>query len=142
MRVVFDTNVLVRANPKASGSAHKALYSIISGPHTLILSPFLLQEVERVLAYPRLQTRWALTQSDIQKYLQLLGNISTLVYPTITHAIVLDDPDDDAVIQTAVIGSAQALCTLDQHFYGPSVKAYCIEHGITLVTDVELLQLL
>ena len=43
MRVVLDTNVLVRANPKAIGSARALLDEIArSFEHALILSPFLV----------------------------------------------------------------------------------------------------
>jgi len=60
MRIVLDTNILVRANIKAPGPAREALLKIIYGNHALITSPFLLREVERALAYPRLQEVWRL----------------------------------------------------------------------------------
>jgi predicted nucleic acid-binding protein len=51
MRVLLDTNILVRANPRAGGSARTLFAELARSPeHTLILSPFLLEEVERVLA--------------------------------------------------------------------------------------------
>jgi predicted nucleic acid-binding protein len=53
MRIVLDTNILVRANIKAEGPAREALLKIISGNYVLITSPFLLREVERALVYPR-----------------------------------------------------------------------------------------
>ena len=49
MRIVLDTNILVRANAKAKGPARELLQLIAGSPdHTLLLSPFLLQELERV----------------------------------------------------------------------------------------------
>jgi len=51
MRVVLDTNILIRANPKARGPAREVLQKIVSGEHVLVTSRFLLQEVARVLAY-------------------------------------------------------------------------------------------
>ena len=61
MRIVLDTNILVRANIKTQGPAREALLKIISGNHVLITSPFLLRELERALAYPRLQKLWGLS---------------------------------------------------------------------------------
>ncbi len=55
MRIVLDTAILVRANAKASGPARRLLEQIALGQHELILSPFLLEETERVLNYPRIQ---------------------------------------------------------------------------------------
>jgi predicted nucleic acid-binding protein len=41
MRVVLDTNILVRANPRAGGSARALVAELARSPeHTLILSPF------------------------------------------------------------------------------------------------------
>src|ERR1035438_9853262 len=60
MRIVLDSNILVRAAWKADGLASRLLRSVIDGPHRLIVSPFILGEVARVLAYPRIQSRWGL----------------------------------------------------------------------------------
>lgn len=69
MRVVLDTNILVRANPKVSpqGLARDLLLTNASGPHVLILSPAILVEVQRVLAYPHVQARWPLTEEAIEQ---------------------------------------------------------------------------
>ncbi len=55
MRIVLDTNILVRANIKAQGPARDLLLQIARGDHLVISSPFLLRELERALAYPRIQ---------------------------------------------------------------------------------------
>jgi putative PIN family toxin of toxin-antitoxin system len=83
MRVVLDTNILVRANIKAEGPAREILLKIISGNHVLITSPFLLREVGRALAYPRLQKLWRLSLQDIQEHVQFLVRVSELVHPVI-----------------------------------------------------------
>ena len=50
------------------------------------------------------------------------------------------DPDDNPILQTAVLGRANVLCTLDRHFRDPGVLQYCAEHGIQVKSDLELLQ--
>jgi putative PIN family toxin of toxin-antitoxin system len=77
MRIVLDTNVLVRANIKVQGPARNLLLKIAYGDHAIITSPFLLREVERALAYPRLQKLWRLTLQDIQEHVQFLEKISS-----------------------------------------------------------------
>lgn len=74
MRIVLDTNILVRANPKTSpaGLARDLLLTIATGPHTLILSQAILTEVQRVLTYPHVRQRWPLTQEAIEQYLLFL----------------------------------------------------------------------
>ncbi len=140
MRIVLDTNILVRAHVKAQGPAREALLKIISGSHVLITSPFLLREVERALAYPRLQKLWRLSLQDIQEHVQLLVEVSELVHPIMEVRVVLGDSNDDPVIYTAVSGKADALCTLDSDFFEPGVVAFCRRQGISILNDVELLQ--
>lgn len=140
MRIVLDTNILVRANVKAQGPAREALLKIISGNHVLVTSPFLLREVERALAYPRLQKLWRLSSQDIQEHVQLLVKVSEVVHPIIEARVVLKDSNDDPVIYTAVYGKADALCTLDGDLFEPGVLAFCRNHGISVLTDVMLLQ--
>jgi len=81
VRVVLDTNILVRANPKVSprGLARDLLLNIVSGPHVLILSSAILIEVQRVLTYPRVQSRWPLPGEAIEQYLVFLEAAGVLV---------------------------------------------------------------
>ena len=116
MRVVLDTNILVRANAKTSGPARRLLLSVAAPPHTLLLSSFLLDETERVLAYPRLRSRWRLSQRDVEEHIEFLYRVSELVHAGPIRSVVSEDPYDDAVVQTAVDGRADKLCTLDNHF--------------------------
>ena len=141
MRVVLDTNILVRANPRAKGPARSLLLEIArSDQHTLILSPFLLEETERVLNYPRMQALWPLSADEIQRYLQLLDDFAELVHPRSVVPIVLGDPNDDPVIETAILGHAEVLCTLDQDFYVPTVVGFCRAKSIRVMSDVELMR--
>ena len=139
MRIVLDTNILARANPRAGG-AGRALLELIrdSRDHILILSPFLLTELERVLNYPRLQAIWPLTPVDIERYIQALQDFAESVFPGAVQAVVTADPADDPILATAVVGKADVLCTLDRHFTAPSVREFARLHDFELLNDVEL----
>ncbi len=67
MRIVLDTNILVRANPTATpgGLARDLLLRSVSGPHVLVLSAPILIEVGLVLAYPHVRARWPLSPETI-----------------------------------------------------------------------------
>ena len=73
MRIVFDTNVLARAHQLADGPARRALLFVATGSDVLILSQYLLQELRRILTYPRLLRSSGLTPLDISEYLDYLG---------------------------------------------------------------------
>ncbi len=84
MRIVLDTNILVRANAKARGPARELLQLIVgSRDHVLLLSPFLLHELERVFSYQRVRTSSKLTDGEVVEYLSYLRakDVSEIVYP-------------------------------------------------------------
>ncbi len=141
MRVVLDTNILARANPYAAGAA-RALLDLIrhSDDVVLIVSPFLLAELERVLNYPRLRALWPLAQSDIAHFVDALQQFAEVVSPGQAEAVIAEDPDDDPVLATAVAGRADVVCSLDRHFASPAVAEYARRHQFEVVSDVELLQ--
>ncbi len=145
MRIVLDTNILVRANARARGPARELLQLIVGSPHhTLLLSPFLLQELERVFSYDRVRVSSKLTDEEIAEYLSYLRakDVSEVVFPGPAPRVVPSDPDDDSVVHTAVIGGADALCTLNRDFYNASVLKYCRERGVVIASDVDILRLI
>jgi putative PIN family toxin of toxin-antitoxin system len=145
MRIVLDTNILVRANVKARGPARELLQIIVgSADHILLLSPFLLVELERVLDYERVRVASKLTDQEVSEYLSFLraNNISEIMFPGPAPLVVPSDPDDDPIVHTAVVGRADILCTLNRDFYHPSVRDYCRERGVLVINDVDLLHLL
>ena len=65
-----------------------------------------------------------------------------MVFPGVAPRIVPADEEDDPIVHTAVMGAADALCTLNRHFFFPAVIEYCRERGILLASDVDLLRTL
>jgi putative PIN family toxin of toxin-antitoxin system len=142
MRITPDTAILVRTNAKAKGPARELLRVIQQTGARLVLSPFILSEVVRVLQYPRLQAIYHLSGHEISEHVQYLESIADMVAPGKGPPVVLKDPDDDPIVYTAVAGQADIICTVDRHFYEPNVLAFCARERILLMTDVELLHAL
>ena len=140
MRVVLDTNVLARAASGPPGLANELVLACTALPHDLVLSPFILSELNRVLHYERLRPIHGLTDAGIDKYLAELQAVSLVVAPRNVPMIVAFDPDDDAIVATAVAGQADIICTLDRDLKRPDIVAYCRERGIEILSDHELLQ--
>ena len=142
MKIVFDTNILARANQRATGTARRALLYALNGPHILITSSYILAELERVLTYPRLLKRSGLAPPDIAEYLEHLSVISQLVAPIAVPPHLIRDPADEAILGTALAGRAEFLCTLDADLREEGVRIFASICGTQIVTDVELLNLL
>ena len=99
----------------------------------------MLVELAGVLRYPRLQALYSLTDEQIYNYVQFLREISLQVAVDPQLHVPIRDPKDVIVLQTAVIGEADVICTLDADFYAPDTQAYCSTLGIQICTDAELL---
>src|ERR1700722_10111991 len=86
-----------------------------SEEHVLLLSPFILSELERVFGYARVRAATKLTDDEGAEYLTYIGarEVSEIIFPGPAPRIVPSDPDDDPVVHTAVVGRAEILCTLN-----------------------------
>ena len=141
MRAVLDTNVLVRATKNASGPARELLRQFESEQHVLIVSNVILVELLRVLDYPRVRAMHRLTDEECLEFIRSLHDAAEFVAVSDARVdAISSDPDDDPVIQTAIEGKADVLCTLDRHLRTHEVQDHCQRHGIRVLTDVQLLE--
>lgn len=142
MRITLDSAILVRANQRATGPARALLLELLDGGHRLVLSDSILEEVERVLHYPRLAKRFALSDSEIVEYIAFLAASAKIVEINESVTPPIRDFKDIHILQTAISGKSEYLCTLDGHFYEVPVLAFCADRGITVITDLDLLRLI
>ena len=113
-----------------------------TGSDVLILSQYLLQELRRILAYPRVMKSSGLTSLDISEYLDYLAGVSTLVHPLSVPEKLLRDPADEPVLGTALAGNADVICTRDADFFTEEVRRFSAARGIQILSDLELLRAL
>lgn len=145
MRVLFDTNVLLRAVKPGTGPAKEALATVVERGHVLLCTEFILDEIVRASAYPRLKSYFGFTDEQIQNYIAELRRDSIIVDPTsvtLSEQIPTHDPDDEPVIKAAIVGNADVLCTLDKDIRHADVASHLATHGVRVHTDVELLHVL
>ena len=114
---------------------------LLEGGHRVVLSGSVLDEVERVLYYPRLLKRFVLTETEITEYVAFLAGAAEIVEVDETIAPPIRDPKDIHVVQTAIGGKAGYLCTLDEHFYETAVVTFCSDRRLTVISDLDLLRL-
>ena len=139
MKIVLDTTILVRANERSHGLARELLLSIVESDHTLLLSSEMLYELGKVLRYPRLAEFYGLSEDLIYGYLGFLRQSSEIV--TLDPLVVapIRDVNDIIVMQTAIIGEADVLCTRDDDFFEKPASEYLNKMGITVLDDVVLM---
>jgi len=142
VRVATDSNILVRANPRARGPASRLLLLLASKPGSLIISRTILDEVGRALAYPRLLKRFQLPPAEIADFLDYLVQVGELVVPASIPEDLLRDPNDRHVLGTAIAGKASVLCTRDLDLLQEQVRIFAAKHEIEIMTDLDLLAIL
>jgi predicted nucleic acid-binding protein len=91
MRVLLDTNILARA-AAGSGLANEILLTATRFEHRLVLSAFLVNELRRVLRYPRLQSVHGLSEEEMEKYVSDLVAVGEMVVAAMSPAVVAADP--------------------------------------------------
>ena len=111
MRVVLDPNVLVFAAISPAGPPAQILLAWALGEFDLVISPGLLEELDDVLARPRLQ-RW-IAQADAQDYVEGLADAALLIEDPPDTPAVSKDPDDDYLIALARVAQAEYLVSGD-----------------------------
>ena len=141
MRITLNSTILVRANQRATGPARALLLALLDYGHRLILLTSILEEVERVLHFPRLIKRFALTEVEITQFAAFLAAWAEMVELDDTIMPPVRDPKDIHILQAAIGGKAEHLCTLDEHFYEAPVIAFCSKRDVTIISDLDLLRL-
>lgn len=140
MKIVLDTTILVRANEHTHGLARELLTKIVESRHTLLVSNEMLHELAKVLRYPRLQAFYDLPEDLVFDYVSFLRRSSEIVTlnPIVTAPI--RDVNDIIVMQTAIIGEADILCTKDEDFFEKPAREYLSKMGIAVLDDISLMQ--
>lgn len=113
MRVVIDTNVFVSGLMLPASIPGRILAAAIVGGFELVLCEAIVEEISAALHYPKVRRRTALSDDEIDRYVQALRFVADMVDPTGVVVQVPDDRDDDVILATLVVARADWLVTGD-----------------------------
>jgi putative PIN family toxin of toxin-antitoxin system len=139
VKIVLDMTILVRANERSNGLARELLLNVVESKHTLLLSNEMLHELAKVLRYPRLQAFYDLTENLVFDYVNFLRRASEIVDLNPLVAAPIRDVNDIIVMQTAIIGEADVLCSKDADFFDETAREYLNKLGIAVLDDISLM---
>lgn len=122
MKVVLDTSIIVAGLRSRNGASRLWIEAILKRRHTLILSVPLLLEYEDVLLRPANATVHGLNEIEIGTLLDALCASAEQVELSYLWRPMLRDPDDEMVLETAVIGRADALLTFNVRDFAGSER--------------------
>jgi len=113
MRAVIDTNILIRALLKPSGTVAPILDNLRHGAFAALYSSELLQEIIEVLGRPRFQTKYGIQSQDVETLIALLVLRGEEVIPR-RKIEICRDPKDNKILEVAVEGRADAIVSGDE----------------------------
>lgn len=113
MRAVLDVNVIISALLSRDGSPARIVRACLDGRLEVIVSPLLLAELERALAYPRIRRR--ISAEEAAAFVDLLARVATVVPdPDVQPPVRSPDPGDDYLLALAAAEDAH-LVSGDEH---------------------------
>jgi len=139
VRIILDTAILVRGHGASKGLARDLLIGIVESDHSLLLSNEMLYELARVLRYPRMMALHGLSEKRIYDYICFLHEAAEIVVPNPLLVTPIRDVNDTVVMQTAVIGEADVLCSKDRDFFEPPAEEFLRKARIVVLDDISLM---
>jgi putative PIN family toxin of toxin-antitoxin system len=132
VRIVVDTSVLVAALRSGRGASSLWVEAILSGQHTLIISVPLVLEYEDVLCRLEMLRATGLDVTLVGEFLDGFCHDAERVQLTYRGKPRIRDPGDEMVLETAIVGRAEALLTFNvRDFLGAE------NFGVTVMTPGE-----
>ena len=137
--VIVDTNVWVSAFLNPSGPPSRLLHAWLDNRYQVVVSLPLLDELADVLTRPRLIRKYPISAADLEEFLQLLIQRSQMIVPT-GSVHECRDPDDDLVLETALLGHAQYVVTRDDDIKRDLDLIERLQtHGVTVLSVQQFL---
>tara|TARA_Y100000310_G_C20430485_1_gene691227 strand:- start:47 stop:487 length:441 start_codon:yes stop_codon:yes gene_type:complete len=109
-KVVLDTNILISALGW-KGKPREVFQKCINGELDLVISKEQIKELKRVMDYPK----FTFSEEQKETFLSIILEFATLVKISSKLKIIKDDPDDDAILETGLVGDVDYIISGDPH---------------------------
>jgi uncharacterized protein len=112
VRVVVDTNIWVRGQLRRASYPGQVVDAWLAGRFTLITSEPLLEELADVLTRPKVRAKIRITPEEAAALVADMRTLSeTVALPGTLR--LCRDPEDDMVVETALVGQADVIVSQD-----------------------------
>ncbi len=116
IRAVLDANVMASAFIQPRGPSGQILSRWVSGSaFEMVVSIPILEELRRILEYPRIRKRLRAPAGEIEARLAAIALLADVVDPSFRVRAVPGDPDDDKYVEAALEGRAGCIVSGDRH---------------------------
>lgn len=115
IRVVLDANVFVSAALSPNGIPAKILTAWRAEQFQLVISKAILEEIDRVLHYPKILKRHQWREERIRLFIEDLAHLAVLTPGERKLTVITEDPSDNRYLESATEGEAEYIVSGDQH---------------------------
>ncbi len=112
---VLDANVFVSAILSPKGIPAKVLAAWREEQFQLVISAAILEEIERVLHYPKIVKRHRWLEERLQTFIEDLASLAIPTPGKLRLSVIEEDPADDRYLECAVEGEVDYLVSGDRH---------------------------
>ena len=137
LKIVLDANVFVSALINPHGKPAQILNYVFENKIRLFTSPSIIEELQRVLSYPKLVKRHGLEKEELKKFVSDLLSIMALVEGKKAIDVIVEDPTDNNYLSCALDAKADFIVSGDMHLLNLR------EHeGTQIITPTQFLEML
>lgn len=137
MIVVLDTNVIISALLSRKGAPSKIFEYWADERFDVAVSKPLLDELERVLGYKRIQRYFKQSKLMPSRFLKSFRAVAVEVEPDFKLNLISEDPADNRILECAISANGSYIITGDEHLL--NIKEY---RGIQILSPAEFITLL
>jgi len=134
IRAVLDANVFVSALLSPKGFPSRVLAAWRAERFHLVTSLAILEEISRVLQYPKIALRHHWPEERIQLFIEDVAHLAILTPGERRLNLIAEDPSDNRYLECAMEGAAEYIVSGDQHLL--RLRTY---EGIRILTPGEFL---
>lgn len=117
MKITADTNFFISATQWDTSVAYKLLIILIKSNSEIFTTKDILDEFSKVL-----KRDFRYNQKEIDKIIEILLIFVKMVEPINKINIIKDDPDDNKILECAIVSKSQYIVTYDKHLL--KIKSY------------------
>lgn len=137
LKIVLDANVFVSALINPHGKPAQILNYVFENKIRLFTSPSIIEELQRVLSYPKLVKRHGLEKEELKKFVSDLLSIMSLVEGKKAIDVIVEDPTDNNYLSCALDAKADFIVSGDIHLL--NLREY---EGTQIITPTQFLEML
>jgi putative PIN family toxin of toxin-antitoxin system len=135
IRIVLDTNVFISGVLTPGRAPAQLLELVLSGKIKLVISPQIIQEIQRVLQYPGILK--LMKKRKLEEAVFRIMRVAQITPGAVNVQGVATDPSDDMSLACALEGQAEFIVSGDHHL--TDLTDY---QGIKILSQAEFISLM